>query len=164
MQVHPQFLVQLEWEKQQLMGHLAQAIIPLDETPLEFAQREKDSSSFVSETIPDGSFVVTNEIFIKTWRLQNTGRTVWKNRFLVCQNYDENNKQNQLIPHCHKIPIPTTHIGEVVDLSVTFTAPIIPAKVISYWKMTDKDGELCFPNSMGIYVEVQVISAKRANI
>lgn len=170
MQVHPQYLVKLEWQKYLLDGSIAQAVDPLPEPKLLF-NNLADSSHFVSETIADGSLLATGETFVKTWRLQNTGNTAWVDRWLVCQNHDESIHQQAslqafvndrcffITPKVDRVAVPNTQIGEIVDLSVELTAPNVPCRAFSYWKMTDDAGNLCFPDSIGVYAYVQVISA-----
>ncbi len=173
MEVHPQFLIQLEWEKYRLSDELASPVKPLPSANTWF-HTLTDNVHFVNETIPDGSLIRTNETFVKTWRLQNTGNRVWKNRWLVCQNHDDHIHNEPrlrkfvsercfvLTPKHTRIAVPTTDIGDTVDLSVEFTAPSVPASAFSYWKMADSSGKLCFPNSIGVYAYVQVISSGSA--
>ncbi|WP_227430060.1 NBR1-Ig-like domain-containing protein [Psychrobacter sp. I-STPA6b] len=174
MQVHPQYLIKIEWEKYQLSGYDATPINPLTEPMRWFQQQAEDSSHFISETVPDGSLVCVNERFCKTWRIQNTGNTQWSGRKLQCQqNNDFLQQQASLQPFTKEynfhitpltniIDIPDTKPGETVDLSVAFIAPSIPTTVFSYWKMVDETGQLCFPNSIGVYLQVQVVSAGSA--
>lgn len=168
MQVHPSFLLNLEWQKCKLDGIEATPLIPLPNKSTHLNSLE-DNSNFISETIPDGSLVVTNEHFSKTWRLQNTGEVVWENRKLVCQNNYEDIEHQSLLkkfsnkrsffikPLTNSIDIPLTLPGETVDLTVEFIAPDVAAQVFSYWKMTYADHSLCFPDSIGVYLQVQVI-------
>ncbi|WP_019673973.1 NBR1-Ig-like domain-containing protein [Psychrobacter lutiphocae] len=171
MQVHPQYLIKLEWEKYQLSGYDVTPIDPLNEPMMWFNTSSYDNSHFIAETISDGSLVCVNERFSKTWRIQNTGDTVWENRKLVCQNTNDPlnhedclNKFNSLfnfhiIPLQTSIPIPLVKPGETVDLTVEFIAPSVPASVFSYWRIVDENDELCFPESIGVYLQVQVVSA-----
>jgi hypothetical protein len=47
--------------------------------------------------------------------------------------------------------------GHVVEISVTFTAPLHLAHCYATWKMTTADGAFYFPNlPLGIYMDVQV--------
>ncbi len=174
MNVHPQYLVQLEWSKYHLSGMLPTPIEALVEPKTSFSTLE-DSSHFISETIPDGSLMKIGEVFTKTWRLQNTGNTDWLDRWLVCQDpevsaYDQphlkkfsDNRCVTLTPEAKRVPILPTKIGEIVDVSVQFTAPTVPVNIVSYWKMTTADGEICFPESIGVSVNIRTVSCGSAH-
>lgn len=137
--------------------------------PTHATETPGDRSAFVSDiTIPDGEWILTNTVFRKTWELENIGDVAWENRFLQCQ--DEElvilSRQGEHIalaqnlqPHQSRTPIPDTLPGQRVRISVDFTAPALPGSVMSYWKMTHEDGSLCFPNSRGLWVKVQVVTA-----
>lgn len=113
-----------------------------------------DDSAFVGDiTVPNGRIVSTGEHFTKTWEIENTGLTVWKNRYLR----EENPGVSGLVPDTSAVPIPLTRPGERVRFSVTFTAPEYPATCESYWKMVDQNGTYCFPHKVGLNCCVKVI-------
>ncbi len=64
-----------------------------------------------------------------------------------------------LKPDSRLIPIPDTPPGETVEISIGFTAPTLPCSCISYWKMSNAEGELLFPESEGLSCLVSVIFA-----
>lgn len=175
MQVHPQYLIKLEWNRYRLQGCRTKPLMPLQEPELQY-YKKSDSCNFISETVADGSIVCTNERFFKTWRLQNTGEEVWEGRRLQCQNSNDDIYKNSCLPQVAKerslcitpvedcIDIPTTAVGELVDLTVELIAPSVPCHALSYWKIIDKDGEYCFPESIGVYAKIQVVSAGSACI
>lgn len=112
-----------------------------------------DDSAFVADiTVPNGNMEVTGTRFIKTWEIENTGLKVWEGRFLR----EENAGASDLVPDTSMIPIPLTFPGERVRLSVTFTAPELPATCISCWKMVDRNGTYCFPHKAGLNCRVKV--------
>ena len=129
-----------------------------------------DASGFVRDvTIPDNTIVTTGQTFIKTWEIQNIGHVSWQNRYLICvdQPVDSINLiegivpplSNRLLkPSQNRIPIPDTEPGDTVLLSVEFTAPAYPCSVMSYWKMADEQGDICFPETEGLSCLVQVVS------
>lgn len=175
MGVHPQYLIQLEWQRYCFEGQLATPVNPLAEPKRWFDVlcNKHDNSHFISETVPDGSIVHTHERFIKTWRVQNTGSSTWEGRKLVCQDRhvtmshslfkDLSQDSLYLRPQQTHIDIPTTAAGEVVDLSVEFVAPSKPCLAFSYWKCVDADGELCFAKATGLYLLVNVVASDSAN-
>jgi hypothetical protein len=112
-----------------------------------------DDTSFVGDiTIPEGRIVPVNEKFEKIWEIENTGLTVWENRFLR----EENTGASNLVAEKTIIPIPITRPGQRVQLSVNFIAPEYPATCESYWKMVDENGTYCFPHHHGLVCRVKV--------
>lgn len=156
--VHPMRLVQLAFDEHH--GMLGR-------------RRERDAPADVSQfvrdvTIPDGSLVKAEASFVKTWEVQNAGRTAWEGRFLQCMDEEvvvvgagsgeEWGVLPKLVPESLRISVPFTPPGAVVRLSVSFRAPAIPSTCISYWKSVDADGRLCFPDAVGLSVRVRVIA------
>ncbi len=141
---------------------------PQNNTLHQGASTGTDRSAFLADaSYPDGSEVLAGTRFRKGWTLQNLGSLTWQDRFLSCQ--DESlrvlNEDGQaveiapgLTPDQRHVPIPTVAPGERVTIEVDFTAPPTPATVISYWKMTDREGNFCFPDCQGVWAKVRVIT------
>ncbi len=128
-----------------------------------------DATGFIADvTISDNSSVLVNQVFIKTWEIQNIGHVDWVGRQLLCVDkpvdhlpagsFVAPNTQRGLMPTQRMIAIPETLSGQTVRLSVEFTAPPYPCSVLSYWKMVDAQGEFCFPQSEGLSCQVQVVA------
>lgn len=133
------------------------------------AKYQFDASGFVAETVPDHTTVTTGQTFCKTWEIQNIGHVTWQNRKLRCvdQTADIPNlidgilppsSERCLIPSHMSLDIPETLPGDTVLLSVQFKAPSYPCSIISYWKMTDEHGDICFPETEGLSCLVRVVS------
>ena len=132
-----------------------------------------DRSAFVNETIPDGTLVLYGQRFSKTWELQNAGRVPWEGRYLQCVDdeivvYTLSGERlrisENLKPDVQRIPVPLTPPGEVVKLTVEFTAPSMPGTFISYWKSVFEDGSSCFPKAQGLSVKVRVSTLATAAV
>ena len=97
-----------------------------------------DNALFVTDVnFPDGSVVKPGEQIVKTWRLQNNGKTTWTKDYAVL--YLEGvlyGKDNQLM---FKLPAEVKP-GDFADISVPFTAPASPGKYSSFWKMYNSSG------------------------
>ncbi|WP_237070427.1 NBR1-Ig-like domain-containing protein [Pseudoalteromonas aliena] len=114
---------------------------------------KNDWSTFVKDiSIPDGTTLKVNSHHVKTWRLKNSGKHVWRGRYL-----------KRLTPHSNllcssasMVPIGETSPGEVVDISIKFKTPHIPGSCRLDFKMTDKLGQLYFPNLHSVYLLVNV--------
>jgi len=142
--------------------------MPQIETP--GAKHQYDASGFVRDvTIPDNSRIACGQVFTKTWEIQNIGDVEWRNRQLVCMDLPFNfpailpgialpSSSTLLVPHKTHIQIPNAKSTDKVTLSVEFTAPNYPCSVVSYWKMVDEHGDICFPNTEGLWCMVQVVS------
>lgn len=157
MGVHHNMLIQLKWADS--YPELASSAVMSDDASL-------DASGFVDETLPDGSIVAIGSEFEKTWVIQNIGEQVWQDRKLVCM--DEfgaaipanmpKGLRYQLVPKQLHIDIPTTPPWETVALSMGFTAPSVAGRYVSYWKMVDANHNICFPQSVGLFLCVSVKS------
>ncbi|EIJ43298.1 transcriptional regulator with sigma factor-related N-terminal domain [Beggiatoa alba B18LD] len=134
------------------------------------AKYPKDATGFIADvTYPDNSLVTAGQTFEKIWEIRNLGGEIWKNRKLVCcddfitltshqTEIASPLPQRGLQPQQREIPIPLTHPNESVRLSVQFLAPPYPVTVISYWKMANAEGELCFPELEGLSCLVKVVA------
>jgi transcriptional regulator with XRE-family HTH domain len=134
------------------------------------AKYQFDATGFVQDvTIPDNTLVSTDSVFTKVWEIHNVGHVNWIGRKLVCMDREsdafviqncltEANLVRGLLPMQRVIDIPDTLTGDTVRLSVEFTAPSYPCSVISYWKMLDADGDICFPATAGVWCLVKVVS------
>ena len=128
-----------------------------------------DGSGFIADvSIPDNTQVTQSQTFIKTWKIQNTGAIEWTERFLVCvdnqititqktANFDIPAFKRGLIPTENSVAIANLLPGETTEISIEFTAPSVPGSCISYWKMADREGNLCFPKLEGLSCQVQVL-------
>lgn len=123
-----------------------------------------DHSSFVGDvTIPNGTMIPAGGRFEKIWEIQNGGAVRWKGRSLECMDEPlapgltkEALARVCLTPDATKVPIRDAAPGDVIRLSMWFTAPIFPATCASIWKMVDADGKPCFPKLPGLDVVVVV--------
>lgn len=110
-----------------------------------------DNALFISDVnFPDGSVVKPGEQIVKTWRLQNTGKTTWTKDYAIL--YLEGalyGKDNQLM---FKLPAEVKP-GEYADLSVPFTAPASPGSYSSYWKLYNASG-FVFGDAFSVKISV----------
>ncbi len=116
----------------------------------------EDSTLFIEDvTIPDGTSIPINTKFVKTWRVKNSGKLVWKDRYLQRMTP----ASSLLCASPSRVPIPETQPGETIDISVTFTTPYLPGSCRTDWKTTDKDGNVYFPDMHGLY-SIVVVTAE----
>ena len=142
--------------------------LPLRKSDPPASARQTDRSAFVQDvSFPDGALVLPGQRFVKTWEVQNAGSVPWVDRHLQCMDdevlvYTRTGTElllgAPLLPDSPRLAVPPTAPGQVVRLSMGFTAPNSPGTVLSYWKSTFADGSLCFPEARGLWVKVRVSS------
>jgi len=108
------------------------------------------SSAYLSDvTIDDGTEVAPGELFVKTWRLKNTGGCAWDDDYLLIF-YSGDDMDGE-----------GTEIGQyvassdTVDVSVTLAAPDTDGAYTGYWILAD-DSETIFGATF--YVQIVVSS------
>jgi hypothetical protein len=113
-----------------------------------------DKTLFIKDvTIPDGTSVPVNTTFVKTWRVKNVGNVVWKDRYLKRMTP----LSGLICSSPAMVPIPETHPGETIDISVTFKTPHLPGSCRTDWKTSDHRGNLYFPDMHGLFSIVTVV-------
>ena len=113
-----------------------------------------DASSFVDDTIPSGSLMAPGEVFIKSWRIRNSGTVPWHGRRLERQGPVTG---PGLIASQEYVSIPDTEPGEIAEISAPLKAPTYDCSSIAYFKMVDREGSLCFPDSYQLGLDVLVM-------
>ncbi|MCA9992312.1 MAG: peptidoglycan DD-metalloendopeptidase family protein [Anaerolineales bacterium] len=105
--------------------------------------------SFVSDvTVADGTLMQPGQRFVKTWRVRNTGTTTWGSGYRLSF------VQGSQMGAPASVPLPPAGPGQVVDVSVTFTAPTRPGRYRSTWQGRDAQGQLF---NFSQYVEIEVV-------
>ncbi|HSN94385.1 MAG TPA: NBR1-Ig-like domain-containing protein [Anaerolineaceae bacterium] len=111
-------------------------------------------------SIPDGSVFYPGQEFVKTWRITNGGSCAWT--MLYKYSYYSGNPMGA---HQENRLITEVQPGQVVDISVPFTAPEKLGEFESAWMMQDEAGNFF---GMGLnadapfYVKIRVEAAPAA--
>lgn len=100
------------------------------------------------KTIPDGTVIKAGETFEKIWRVRNSGETTWGPGFELAFFGDDQ------MGAPDNIPLPAAAPGDVVEVSITFTAPDTPGEQRSTWKGRDPQGKL-FEFDLFVLIEVE---------
>lgn len=114
---------------------------------------KKDAALFQYEYPPDMSVYRPGELIHHTWVVKNVGEIPWKDRYYECLSLpfpigEENSK----------IRIPrVVYPGELVSVSVRFTAPDRPGCYVMNWKMKDRDGNLSFLDKLGVGLHFTIL-------
>ncbi len=111
-----------------------------------------DASAWVADvTIPDNTDVTPGQVFVKTWRIQNTGVTTWTT------DYDLVFVSGEPMGTTTEVAVPTSVApGQQVDISVTLTAPSTLGTYTGYWKMRNAAGSFF---EYGVTVVIDVVSS-----
>lgn len=86
-------------------------------------------------TIPDGTAFDPGDSFTKTWRIRNEGTCNWSEAYALVF------VTNDLMSAATSQPLPPAAAGEIIDVSVDFTAPAFPGAYTSYWQFQAADGQ-----------------------
>ncbi|MCC7361988.1 MAG: peptidoglycan DD-metalloendopeptidase family protein [Anaerolineales bacterium] len=117
--------------------------------------RTYDAAAFSADvTVPDDSVWGFNQPLTKTWRLQNTGTSVWGAGYeLVFVAGDQRGNPPA-------IGVPTTGPGFQADLSTTLTTPGDQGRRRGYWRLRNDEGVFFGPL---IWVELNTAPAASAS-
>jgi len=86
-------------------------------------------------SIPDGTILISGQVFTKTWRLRNIGSCSWDEDYaLVLVDGEPMNA-----PESIEIPS-VVNPGDDIELSVTMTAPTDPGAYEAAWKLRNQEG------------------------
>ncbi len=93
----------------------------------------EDGMVFTADvSIPDGFAVNANESFIKTWRIQNSGKCDWSGYVVAFESGEPMGAMEQMIPD--------TPAGETLDISVEMTAPGGSGDYSGRWEVRSPQG------------------------
>ncbi len=100
----------------------------------------------VSETVPDGTVIVPGQQFVKTWRVRNTGNTIWNG-------YSLRFWKNNQMSGPNSVFLPELKRQQEGDVSVSLTAPETAGMHRSTWQPYDTAGK---PFDYELYAEIEV--------
>lgn len=107
-----------------------------------------DEARFVADvTIPDGAQLKPGQVFVKTWRVRNSGNTVWGRGYTFAFFGDER------MGGPESVPAPAARPGQVVTVSVRLRAPREPGSYRTTWKFRAPNGQF-FEFEMYALIEV----------
>lgn len=121
------------------------------------AEKVGDCSAFIQDvTIPDGTRILINTPFTKTWKIKNCGTYSWDNYKLSRSGIDRLGTvpnvsiQNGITP------------GQKVDVSVAMQSPNAPGDIKSYWKVENSSGQQ-FDSRIFAYIKAHNVSTTVTN-
>ncbi|GLU12652.1 hypothetical protein SLE2022_293160 [Rubroshorea leprosula] len=101
--------------------------------------RPKFDSRFILDVnILDGTVMAPSTPFTKIWRMRNNGNVPWPNRSQLV--WIGGDKFSDAVSVDMEIPTEGVPIDGELDIAVDFTAPELPGRYISYWRMASPSG------------------------
>ena len=91
----------------------------------------------IDVSIPDGTKLIPEQTFSKTWRLQNVGTCTWTRLFTLV--FFSGNSLNAIQTQAL---LDEVEPGEMVDITVEMEAPAKTGVYQSNWMLSDQNGEL----------------------
>lgn len=132
-----------------------------------------DNYPFIKEQTTSLDVLVgEEEVFEQQWKIVNKGKSHWINRRLVCVDevfsiFVKNTNRELSSERCCNyaglkpkhtyINLPLMAHGDYVIVSMQFSAPKKLGSIISFWKMLNVHGEVCFPDNVGLSCQVNVV-------
>ncbi|WP_344179362.1 NBR1-Ig-like domain-containing protein [Kribbella lupini] len=123
--------------------------VPVDHHP-------EDRAELVGESVPDGTRVVRDQKFEKTWEIRNSGERPWRDRWLTRQGA-------AATPGWMRSPrsarLPDAVPGQIVTVRMLLQAPSQAGASTAYFKITDEAGRLYYPGleSPPIYCTIHTV-------
>lgn len=100
-------------------------------TPSQEGEGCVDRAAFISDvTITDNSELIPGEIFVKVWRLENTGTCIWTSEYRLSFFGGDRMQGEMDIPLDGEVAP-----GEQVEVSVDLVAPEQPGAYQGFWKL-----------------------------
>ncbi|MDE2179452.1 MAG: CHAP domain-containing protein [candidate division NC10 bacterium] len=94
-----------------------------------------DAAQFVADvTIPDGTTLSPGQTFTKTWRLRNTGTTIWSSGYRLAL------VSGASLGAPSTVAVPPTAPGNTADVSVPMTAPSGAGPYQGTWQLMNAQG------------------------
>ncbi|MEP0804230.1 MAG: hypothetical protein HRF47_01975, partial [Chloroflexota bacterium] len=123
--------------KQKLLSMVLLAGMLLGQTiPAAHAAALCDQAQFVSDiTVPDGAAFAPGASFTKTWRFLNAGSCTWTTAYRLV--YAGGDSMGAVTSVNLPVDVPP---GQMLDISVTLTAPAAPGHYKSLWKFANASG------------------------
>jgi hypothetical protein len=93
-------------------------------------------ASLVSENPPDGTILAPGQIFLKTWRIQNTSKCTWNTGYKIA--YFSGDQMGG----GYTYDFPQTLLpGDSADVSIQLAAPEVVGTYKGEWKLQTPDGQ-----------------------
>eukprot|EP01114_Cavostelium_apophysatum_P005578 TRINITY_DN1676_c0_g1_i1.p1 TRINITY_DN1676_c0_g1~~TRINITY_DN1676_c0_g1_i1.p1 ORF type:complete len:437 (-),score=85.77 TRINITY_DN1676_c0_g1_i1:26-1336(-) len=97
-------------------------------------RREPPIAEFVKDVnMEDVATLHPGDMFVKTWRMKNTGTTRWPEDIRLV------NTEGQPLGPISSVLVASASPGEEIDISVELIAPQEEGRYVSYWRLADEN-------------------------
>ncbi|KAL5750604.1 hypothetical protein ACOSP7_025207 [Xanthoceras sorbifolium] len=116
------------------------------------ASRPMLDSRFISDVnVMDGTMMAPSTPFTKIWRLRNSGTMAWPRGAQL--SWIGGDRFSDAVSVEIEIPADGLPVEGELDIAVDFTAPLLPGRYISYWRMASPSG-LKFGQRVWVLIQV----------
>ena len=116
---------------------------PFSLTPVGPTKELCDAMSFVADiTVLDGTHMNPGQVFDKTWRVQNTGPCEWTANYLIAFGWGTPSDPTAWMGSTiwKSITSTTVKSGEIIDITLTLTAPSAAGDYTGVWRLQNDRG------------------------
>jgi hypothetical protein len=92
----------------------------------------------IDVTVTDYTVMVPNQLFAKTWRIQNVGSCSWNSSYLLI--FDHGDNLGIPAGYTQQLTTGVVNPNQEVDLTVNMKAPATQGTYTAYWRMKDPGG------------------------
>ncbi|KAK9066457.1 hypothetical protein SSX86_013779 [Deinandra increscens subsp. villosa] len=102
--------------------------------------RSKLDSRFILDVnVLDGTIMAPFTPFTKIWRMRNNGTVIWPRGSQLQWIGGDRLSNSQFVDV--EIPVDGLPVDKELDVAVDFTAPELPGRYVSYWRMASPSGQ-----------------------
>ncbi|TKY55260.1 Ubiquitin-associated/translation elongation factor EF1B [Spatholobus suberectus] len=105
---------------------------------LKYARPKLDSRFILDVNVIDGTMMAPSTAFTKIWRMRNNGTIVWPTGTQLV--WIGGDKFSDFHSVDLEVPEDGVPVEKELDIAVDFTAPQLPGRYISYWRMSTPSG------------------------
>jgi len=117
------------------------------------------NSCFIEDVnVPDGTVLVPQAQFLKIWKMSNNGSIAWPESTVLQYVGGQRMFNDALIKSGEepKISVGSVEVGKTVCISADLQAPSEPGKYVSFWRLTDSEGNR-FGHKVWCDITVEVV-------
>ena len=108
-------------------------------TPPPPTQQSCDNAAYVDDvTIPDFSEIAPGAQFVKTWKIKNTGPSIWNTNYRLAYGWGGEGTDWKTAPPAYLTK--AVNPGEEIDVSMTLSAPVNTGQYGAHFKMQNDKG------------------------
>lgn len=97
-----------------------------------------DSRFIMDVNVMDGTLMAPSTAFTKIWRMRNSGNLPWSRGLQLLWIGGDRFTASDSVEI--EVPVDGVKVGNEIDIAVDFTAPELPGRYISYWRMAEPSG------------------------